>query len=79
MYNTITEQQAIRYEVGSLTLIGRFLFKYFTKYYLWRLRCRYKRYLGYVEYEKLQKEKEDRDLLLFMKFHPKNASNETNS
>jgi len=63
----ISEYEQFEYESGATTLIGSFVCNYFHKYFLWRCRRKYKRYLGFKEYQRLQKEKHDRMMEMMIK------------
>jgi len=52
----LTEWEFIEYEIGGTTLLGSFVYRYFTKYFMWRIKRKYKRYLGYMKYNEIKKE-----------------------
>jgi len=56
----LTEWEFIEYEIGGTTLLGSFVYRYFTEYFMWRIKRKYKRYLGYMEYRRIEKEAEDK-------------------
>ncbi len=51
--NTIQEYQAYEYEAKSATLLNSFIHLMFPGYFKWKVRRRYKRYLGGMEYKKM--------------------------
>ena len=64
----ISELEAIRYEVGKTTLLGSIIHDKFNRYFMWRCKRRYMRYLGFINYIEMQKERKrkEREMLTKM-------------
>jgi hypothetical protein len=52
----LTEQQVFEYEAGKVGIIQSFIINWFPKYFFWRTKLRYKRYLGFMEYKKIKRD-----------------------
>lgn len=53
----IQEHQAFEYEATSATLFQSLIHMWFPKYFIWKVKRRYKRYLGGMEYKKIRFER----------------------
>mgnify|MGYP006910613199 CR=1 FL=1 len=53
----LTEHQVFEYESGKTTFIQSCINNWFPKYFIWKVKQRYKRYLGFVTYKNIDREK----------------------
>jgi hypothetical protein len=69
----LSEQQAMEYEVGKMTFIGSYLYKWFFKYYHAKRLRNYKRYLGFMEYKRIEMVRKEEERLWIIQALSKNS------
>jgi len=56
----LSEMEIIEYEVTSCTFVQSYIYRYFHNYFMWKCKRKFKRYLGHMEYRRLEGIRKDK-------------------
>lgn len=57
----ISEIEAMEYESGRCGMLMSYVYFWFPLFFIWRFKRKYKRYLGFMEYGRLTREREEKN------------------